>query len=155
MGGRSSVVRASGWLGVVLLCGLTGCATLFTGTRDTIRFDSDPRGAEVYINGERICRTPCQTPVRRSMGIREASLRLDGYETRVFRLETDFNYVSLLNLSFLVGWAVDIATGAIIRYDRRDYRFDLVPAPVSAWRRADTIRIDTVRRRVDILVRTD
>jgi len=133
----------------------TGCATLFSGTKDTIRFDTSPRGAEVYINGERICRTPCQTSVRRTLGGREASLRLDGYEARVFRLETDFNYVSLLNLSFLVGWAVDIATGAIIRYDRRDYRFDLVPAPVSAWRRAESIHIDTVGRRVDIRLRAD
>jgi hypothetical protein len=105
----------------------SGCATVFTGTRDTLRFDTEPRGAEVAINGERICRTPCQTSVRRSLNSRAATLRLEGYREERFRLDTDFNYISLANLSFLFGWAIDIATGAIIRYDRREYRFELRP----------------------------
>lgn len=106
---------------------LSGCATVFTGTRDTLRFDTEPRGAELSINGERICRTPCQTSVRRSLGTRAASLRLEGYREERFRLHTDFNYISLANLSFLFGWAIDIATGAIMRYDRREYHFELRP----------------------------
>lgn len=106
---------------------LSGCATVFTGTKDTLRFDTEPRGAELSIDGQRICRTPCQTSVRRSLGSREATLRLEGYREERFRLHTDFNYVSLANLSFLLGWAMDIATGAILRYDRREYRFELRP----------------------------
>ncbi|NDC76636.1 MAG: hypothetical protein EBZ67_01970 [Chitinophagia bacterium] len=85
-----------------------GCATVFTGTKDTLRFDTEPRGAELSINGERIC-------------------RLEGYWQEQFRLHTDFNYVSLANLNFIFGWAMDIATGAILRYDRREYRFELRP----------------------------
>lgn len=120
---------------------LSGCATVFTGTKDTLRFDTEPRGAELAINGETLCRTPCQTSVRRTLGGREASLRLDGYEPRVFRLQTDFNYVSLANLNFLFGWAIDIATGAIIRYDRREYRFEL--RPEGPWRPATGRGSDT------------
>ena len=124
---------------------LTGCATVFTGTKDTLRFDTEPRGAELAINGETLCRTPCQTSVRRTLGGREAILRLDGYEPRVFRLQTDFNYVSLVNLNFIFGWAIDIATGAIIRYDRREYRFEL--RPEGPWRPAAAGLSDSLQER--------
>ena len=38
-------------LGLTSTLFLTSCATIFTGTRDTLRFDSNPQGAMVYING--------------------------------------------------------------------------------------------------------
>jgi hypothetical protein len=119
---------------------LSGCATVFTGTKDTLRFDTEPQGAELSINGESICRTPCQASVRRSLGSRTATLRLEGYREERFRLDTDLNYVSLANLSFLIGWAIDIATGAIIRYDRREYRFELrpdLPSRQTGWKHTD------------------
>jgi hypothetical protein len=37
---------------------MTGCATLFKGSHSTVCFDSEPQGADVYINGQRHGRTP-------------------------------------------------------------------------------------------------
>lgn len=33
----------------------SSCATIFTGTSDTIRFNSNPQGASIYIDGIEIC----------------------------------------------------------------------------------------------------
>ena len=30
---------------------LSGCATIFTGTHDDVYFDSEPAGAEIFIDG--------------------------------------------------------------------------------------------------------
>ena len=55
----------------------------------------------------------------------EVTLQLDGYEDRTFVLDKSFNAVSILNLGFLPGWAVDFATGAVMKYDPKAYNITL------------------------------
>jgi hypothetical protein len=112
---------------VVLLAGLSisGCATLFTGTRDAISFDSTPEGALVLIDGIERGRTPTTIRVKRSVGDRVVTLRLQGYADRTFVLSREFNVVSVLNLKNVFGWGVDAATGALFKYSDRTYHMEL------------------------------
>lgn len=104
---------------------LSGCATLFTGTHDDVRFDSDPSGAEIYIDGFYVGTTPATVPVRRqTFDDTEVTLRIDGYEPMSFVLRQEFNTVAVLNFGDLFGWGVDTATGALMRYDRSGYLVD-------------------------------
>jgi len=103
----------------------TACATLFTGTSDTITFESNPAGAEVMIDGLAQGRTPLTLPVSRDLNEKRVTLRLDGYEDRTFALSRDFNKISILNLTNLLGWGIDALTGAIYRYDQLNYSIDL------------------------------
>jgi hypothetical protein len=104
---------------------LSGCATIFTGTRDTIAFNSTPEGATVLIDGIERGRTPTTLRVKRTVGDRIVTLRLEGYVDRTFVLGKEFNVVSVLNLKNVLGWGVDAATGALFRYSDRTYHLEL------------------------------
>lgn len=104
---------------------MTSCATIFTGTKDTLTFNSKPEGASVYIDGLEVCKTPCTTQVKRSLSDKIAEIKLDGYETRVITLDREFNVVSVINLGSLIGWGIDAATGSIMKYGKKGYEIEL------------------------------
>ena len=137
----------------LLLFSLSSCATIFTGTRDTIYFDSDPQGATVYKDGVELCITPCSASIRRSLNSEDITIKLDDYETRVFTLDQEFNVVSVINLGFLLGWAVDAASGSVMRYDRKHYDLKLEKDVRTSARNAHRIDIDTEAGTVDIFVK--
>lgn len=103
----------------------SSCATIFTGTSDTIRFNSEPQGATIYIDGIEICKTPCSYKVQRSLNNKDFEVKLDGYEARIITLDRQFNPVAILNLGGLIGWAVDAATGSMMKYGRKSYDITL------------------------------
>lgn len=130
---------------------MTSCATNFTGTQDTIRFDSNPQGAKVYIDGLEVCKTPCSTPVKRSIFNKLAEIKLEGYETRVITLDRKLNAVSILNLGSLVGWGIDAATGALIKYDRKGYEIELEKDKRTSYLyNPSKVEINTVTKHVDV-----
>lgn len=110
---------------IILALMLSSCATLFTGTKDRISFATNPSGAGVYIDGLKVCETPCTEYVKRSLTEKEVEFKLDGYKTQVVVLDREFNAVSILNLAGMLGWAVDAATGSIFKYDRKSYEIDM------------------------------
>ncbi len=112
-------------LGFALL--LSGCATLFTGTYDTIDINSEPGGANIFIDGLDYGMTPATISVQRPGVLeKEVILKLDGYKDRVFILQKEFNWVSILNLGGFVGFGIDIISGAVTKYLDRPYniKFD-------------------------------
>lgn len=132
---------------------MTSCATIFTGTKDTIRFDSNPQGAKVYMDGLAVCRTPCTTQVKRSLSDKLAEIRLDGYETRVITLDRKFNTVSIVNLGFVIGWGIDAATGSLMKYDRKGYEIELEKDKrTSMIENPSKIEINTKTKIVEVFV---
>ncbi|MDR2126534.1 MAG: PEGA domain-containing protein [Prevotellaceae bacterium] len=112
----------------IFLCAIlifNSCATLFTGTKDLIHFDSKPQGATVLIDGIEVCKTPCSTKVKRSLSDKQVEFKLDGYTARIITLDQEFNVVSVLNLADILGWAIDAATGSLMKYDRKAYNIEL------------------------------
>jgi len=132
---------------------MTSCATIFTGTKDTIRFDSTPQGTKVYIDGLEVCKTPCTTQVKRSLSDKLAEMKLDGYETRVITLDREFNAVSIINLGFLIGWGIDAATGSLMKYDKKGYDIELEKDNrTSMLENPSKIEINTDTKIVDVYV---
>lgn len=118
--------RATGFLAILLLAlTMAACATLFTGTKDTITFESNPSGATLLIDGLEVGETPLTVPVKRSISDKTVILRMDGYRDRAFTLSKEFNLISILNLSNIFGWGIDAVTGAAMKYDRFNYEIDL------------------------------
>ncbi len=128
---------------------LTSCATLFTGTKDRISFNSNPSGAMIYIDGVEYCRTPCSVSVKRSLNDTEVELKLDGYQTRFVKLSKEFNVISVLNLGNLLGWGIDAVTGSIFRYDKKSYEITFEANKVSMID-FDKIEINTQTKEVSI-----
>ncbi len=110
---------------LILIPLLAGCATIFSGTSDDITFTSDPEGATVYINGVQRGQTPTTVQVSRDTSAPRVRLELEGYRTEQFRLQTDFNTVSILNLGNFLFWGVDIISGAVYRYSPTSYNVRL------------------------------
>lgn len=105
------------------------CATIFTGTSDSISFESEPSGAMVVIDGVDRGRTPLTTSVKRDIGGTDITYRLNGYQTRTFELGQEFNMVTILDVfcgpAFWVCGGVDLLTGAAMKYDPRTYELEL------------------------------
>lgn len=131
---------------------MSSCATIFTGTRDTIYFNSSPEGATVYKDGLELCKTPCRVPVKRKLTDVDIEYRLDGYEARIFTLDREFNVVSVINLGNLLGWGIDAATGSIMKYDRKAYELDLKRDNRTSDLNPKEIHINSIANTVDIYV---
>ena len=131
---------------------LSSCATILTGTKDTISFNSTPQGAIIYKDGVELCKTPCSVRMKRSINETDLEFRLDGYETRVLTLDREFNVVSIINLGFLLGWAIDVVSGSVMKYDRKVYDITLRQEKRVSELRPVRIDIDTRKKAVDVYV---
>jgi len=136
---------------VVAMFLMTGCATLFTGTKDRITFNSNPSGATIYIDGVEQCKTPCTMNVKRSIADTDVEYKLDGYETRLITLSKEFNIVSVINLGNLFGWGIDAFTGSVMKYDRKTYDITLDDKKTSIIT-PTRINIDTQKNLVELFV---
>lgn len=131
---------------------MTGCATIFTGTKDRIAFTSTPSGATIYKDGVEICTTPCNYKVKRSLNDTDVEFKLDGYETRLITLDKEFNLVSILNLGNLFGWGIDALSGAVMKYDRKAYDIKLTQEKSASLVQPSRIDIDTKGNTVTLTV---
>ena len=130
---------------------LSSCATLFTGTKDSIAFNSNPSGATIYIDGVEQCKTPCTLKITRSINDTDVEYKLDGYETRLITLSKELNVVSVLNLGNLLGWGIDVVSGAVMKYDRKSYDITLDSKKTSMIN-PTRINIDTQKNIVELYV---
>jgi PEGA domain-containing protein len=95
-----------------------GCASIFTGSSQAIAVDSEPRGAQIQMDGIALGTTPAQITVKRGTS-HALVISKDGYESATAILGTKFNGWFLANLLFggLIGMAIDLATGAYVWVD--------------------------------------
>ena len=82
--------------GVLLMT--TSCASIFTGAKRNVLFESDPSGAKVFVNGFEKGSTPVQIKVKADDRI---DFRLDNYRERVVVMDSKFNLVRLKNRKYL------------------------------------------------------
>jgi hypothetical protein len=114
--------------GVLLLT--TSCASIFTGSKRNVLFESDPSGAKVFVNGFE----KGQTPVQIKVGAEDrVDFRLDNYRERVVVMDSKFNLVSLLNGISIIGWGVDALTGSLKRVDTKYVKVSLEESEKTAF----------------------
>lgn len=118
----------------------SGCATLFSGTDEEITFNSSPSGADVVVDGIVVGTTPTTVEIDRpGLEDQDVTIELEGYETRTFELDKEFNTISILNIFFWPGFVVDALTGALFRYDKDTYSVNLETGAIS-------LRLDELQR---------
>jgi hypothetical protein len=100
----------------------TSCASIFTGSKRKVLFESDPSGAKVFVNGFEKGKTPVQIKVAADDRV---DFRLDDYRERVVIMDSKFNVVAILNGFSLIGWGVDALTGSLKRVDTKYVRVTL------------------------------
>ena len=100
----------------------SSCASIFTGSKRSVLFESNPSGAKVYVNGMEQCISPCNVKVRNDDRV---DFRLEGYKERVVVMDADFNLVAILNGFSIVGWGIDALTGSLQRVNTKYVKVDL------------------------------
>ena len=106
---------------------MSSCATIFTGSKQTVQIRSFPEGAKIEVDGIERGVTPAPVKLKKGFSGQYVVLKKEGYETKTFQPETVFNAVSILNLFGIIGWGIDAATGAMMKYDPKVYEFTLEP----------------------------
>lgn len=115
--------------GTATLLLTTSCATIFTGTKDPITFNSEPAGAKVLMDNVELCVTPCTADVRRSLKDQQAVLQLAGYRDEPVALGQKFNAVTLLNIlaGGIIGLGVDLGTGSLMKHKDKEVTVTMKP----------------------------
>lgn len=114
-------------LGLSIVLSTTSCATIFTGTKDSITFTTTPEGAKVIHKGVEKCLTPFTAEIPRGLGKQMVMFQKEGFETKEVKLTKTFNPVTLLNilLGGAIGVGIDAATGSLTKYSPKSYTVDL------------------------------
>lgn len=92
-----------------MLLSLTGCATIFTGSRQNVRINSYPSGAGIFLNGDSLGVTPGRVRLKKGFDAKVLVLKKSGYQDKEFHVESAFNPVTLL----------DVFIGVIVLKDAR------------------------------------
>jgi sarcosine oxidase gamma subunit len=115
---------------------LNGCATIFTGTTDTLTFDANVPGVRLTIDGQYVGELPITLPMSRNfVGGKQfiATFEKAGYVTQEFKLAREFNAVSILDVSSpLTSGGVDVLTGSLMKFSPRDYHVQMLQVGQSA-----------------------
>ncbi|PLA75022.1 PEGA domain-containing protein [Hydrogenovibrio sp. SC-1] len=104
---------------------LSGCATIISGTGQSVTFDSSPQGAEVYIDGAQVGSTPMTLKIEKSKKD-TVMIKKEGYKTLSRDLTKSFDSVALLNVFWDLS-TTDFITGAAMEYEPNSYFFELQP----------------------------
>lgn len=108
---------------ILLCCAVTisfiGCATLFKQKDRVVSFSSDPAGADVYIDGNRMGRTP--------MPLKLSNLKA---VTVTFKMEGYLDKTYIINTKVGGGWVVLDVLGGLIPV--------LIDACTENWYNLDT-----------------
>lgn len=105
---------------------LSSCATLFSDSNDTIEFTSEPSGAQVFINGKLVGKTPLKEDVRRStFDTAKVVIRHPNFKPHSFTLNKTLTTAAIFNLSSVLSWATDATTGKAFKYSPNSYFIDL------------------------------
>ena len=107
----------------------SGCGTLFSDKAQMISISSEPAGAEVLLDGVPQGFTPVDMVIERSSARKIVSVRTPSLPTKQFALTRTLNAISILNLTSVLSWATDLATGGMFEYAPNSYFIDLNTAP--------------------------
>lgn len=91
--------------------------------------------------------------MKRDLNDVSLEIKLDGYQTRVFKLDKQLNIVSVLNLGNLLGWGIDAISGSLLKYDRKRYDLVLEKDKMMSSIRPSKILIDTKEKVVTLMVK--
>ena len=114
---------------------MASCATIFSGTSQSIQINSEPEGAAIWLDGFEVGVTPAAIEVEKPAMAKDKriTLKLEGYKDRNFVLKKSFDMVTLLNLfTGNIGFAVDLLTGALWEYSIAEYDITLKPSGETA-----------------------
>jgi hypothetical protein len=121
---------------VSAILALGGCATIFTGTTDTLTFAANVPGVKLTVDGQYRGELPLTIVMSRNfVGGQYFLARFErpGYVTQEFKLYREFNTVAILDVSSIpTSPVIDILTGSLLRFSPTDYHVQMLTEGQSA-----------------------
>jgi hypothetical protein len=115
---------------VLALMLLNGCATIFTGKTDTLKFDANIPGVRLTIDGEYKGKLPLTLTISRNFmngQLFKAKFEATGYETQEFQLKREFNTVAILDVaSITTSGGIDLLTGSLMKFSPNEYHMQML-----------------------------
>lgn len=109
----------------------TSCATIFCGSKKAITLDANVpvQSANLIIDGHKYRNVtfPYVVKVKRGFDDSVVKAEAEGYQNTELVIYKSFNAVSILNMLGLVGWAVDAATGSMMKPEYNYYELEFTP----------------------------
>ena len=95
------------------------CATLFGPKQHSLSFNSNPNGADVFVNGEKMGVTPLRLELKPDRNY-QIEFRRDGYYpiTRIVNKKVGIQWIVLDLMGGVVPIIVDAATGNWYEFDQ-------------------------------------
>lgn len=94
---------------------LTGCATIISGTNQTLTFNSDVDDVEVYVDGALIGKTPVSASFKKNK-VKSVMFKKSGYEAVTRQITTSYDNVALLSIFWDLS-TTDMISGAAFEYE--------------------------------------
>ena len=100
---------------------ISGCASMFGDNTRDVKVDSNPKGADIFIDGTRRGTTPAVVTLPSYIyGGKEIVLKKKDYSDQTITVNSKFQPVTIWNLFNGFGFIVDAATGDVLKIDPRD-----------------------------------
>ncbi len=92
---------------------LSGCASIFKGPNDRIRLNSNPVGADIYINGDFAGKAPLRFSLKASKSY-IIEFKKDGYTSCTYHVNSEIGagWIILDIIAGLIPVAIDAVTGS-------------------------------------------
>jgi hypothetical protein len=107
---RKTIISSS--LALTLL--VSSCATIVSGSKQNVKFSSNPSTATIFIDEVEVGKTPFEIKLARKSQ-HSVMLKLDGYQTYETKLTKKFNgwYIGNILIGGIIGLIIDPITGAM------------------------------------------
>ena len=106
----------------------TSCGTLFTSTRQKITFVGLPE-TKIYDNGKKLGEIEedgtATIKIRKELSDKTLIAKKRGYRNTPVTLEATFNPVSIINLTNVLAWIIDLGTGKCCKWDSDIIEFEM------------------------------
>jgi hypothetical protein len=107
---RKTIISSS--LALTLL--MSSCATIISGSKQNVKFSSNPSAATIFIDEVEVGKTPFEIKLAR-ISEHSVMIKLEGYQTYETKLTKKFNgwFVGNLLIGGIIGLIIDPITGAM------------------------------------------
>ncbi len=104
------------------------CGTLFTPTKQSITFTGLPETA-IFDRGKKLGQIgedgETTIKIRKRLSKKILIAKKEGYKTTVFPIYTILNPISIINLTNIFAWAIDLGTGKCCKWDEDIVNIDM------------------------------
>lgn len=116
----------------------TSCATIVSGSKQNVKFASNPSAATIFIDEVEVGKTPFEIKLARKSE-HQVMIKLEGYQTYQTTLTKKFNgwFVGNILIGGIIGIIVDPITGAMYNLSPKEVNAEMAKGTAFTHKKGD------------------